>query len=136
MRESETQGPVSAMMQSAGARGGTYEPNKSDILARLAEAERQISALCSRSQAEMGTDKDVDFTDPSDFSEVWNLNTMTVATCKAMVVWPKDHIWNPDDRVFEPALDLSTSTNSKNFKDRRKIIWSHVASLVPAILAF
>ena len=121
MRESATQGPVV---------GGRNEPDKSDIFARLAEAERQISALCSRSQAEMGTDKDVDFTDPSDFSEVWNLNTMTVATCKAMVVWPKDHIWNPENRVFEPAADLSTSTKSKSFKDRRKIIWSHVLSLV------
>jgi len=54
-----------------------------------------------------------EFTDPSRYSQFWNINAIAVAFCKSMFIWPADEIWHPQDRVFEPVYDIDISTNAE-----------------------
>ena len=52
-------------------------------------------------------------TDPSRYSQFWNINAMTVAFCKSMFCWPADEIWDPHDGVFESVYNIDNSPASE-----------------------
>ena len=90
-----------------------------------AEVERQVEA---------SNEESAEFTDPSEFSQLWNINAMTVAFCKSMFCWQEGEIWNPEDGMFE-SIDTRYDGDFHTFQQRVKEgLWPSIVSLVRPFL--
>jgi hypothetical protein len=97
-----------------------------------------IRAEVERQMREAKVHKDgIECTDPSRYSQFWNINAMTVAFCKSMFCWPADEIWDPHDGVFESVYNIDNSPPAEVQPQKNDGIGPAVVSLVrPFLLTY
>jgi hypothetical protein len=115
--------------------GHNGDSNLKDLIGKLVQS--KLSEIRSEKQFSvssscLGEDEQDQVIDPSDFPELWNINTISVGFWKS-VHWPTDHTWNTSRRQFiaQSSEKMKIAEKGKYIRFAKCLSWAFLLGIFP-----